>query len=200
MKLINSEVGKFLPIKTDRGIYYGGFQNSLEAMGVSKFYRDRSCVVTAFTNAYLYMYEKNKVFSLEEYNDFHYDFYKKLTPHINGVPTVISLDRRVNKIRLERNLLLKSHVKEELIIKAPLSEKIDFINDALAKDLPVILINWISNDIKVMNHHGVVITELNDMGNYHELVLSSWGRLYRINFNEFDRQLRTYTGLIYFER
>lgn len=200
MKLIDSEFGKFLPIKTDKGIYYGGYQNSLEAMGVSKFYRDRSCVVTAFTNAYLYMYEKNKKFTLEEYNYFHYDFYKKLTPHINGVPTVLSLDRRVNKIRLEKKLSLISHIKEEFIKKAPLTEKIDFINEALSKDLPVIFINWLSSQVKVLSHHGVVITELNDMGNYHELVVSSRGRLYRINFNEFDKQFRTYTGLIYFER
>ena len=51
-----------------------------------------------------------------------------------------------------------------------------------------------------MKHHGVTITECNDMGDYHELVISSWGRVYKINFEEFDRQVRSYTGLIYFER
>ena len=201
MKLKRSKVGQFVPIKVDNGVYYGGFQNSLADMGVSKFYRDRSCVVTAFTNTFLYMYYPDQSFSLDDYNDYHYDFYKKLRPHINGVPTVKSLNYRVNRIRQDRNLLLDGHILTENLLKTvDLNEKIDFINEGLSKDLPVIFINWMSRDIKVMSHHGVTITECNDMGNYHELVISSWGNLYRVNLNDFDKQFRSYCGLIYFER
>lgn len=201
MKLKNSEVGKFVPIRVPQGIYYGGFQNSLGDMGVSKFYRDRSCVVTAFTNTYLYLYHKDKTFSLEEYNTYHYEFFKQLRPHANGVPTALALDRRSKRIISDRNLDVKSHLIEDFLFKKKSKEKkIDFINEALSRDLPVIFINWVSNNVKVMRHHGVTITECNNMGDYHELVISSWGNLYRVNFEVFEKQFRTYSGLIYFER
>ena len=201
MKLDKSTLGTFVPIRVPAGIYYGGYQNSLKEMGVSKFYRDRACVVTAFTNTYLYLYHKGEEFSLAEYNAYHYDFFKKLRPHANGVPTAKALARRAKRIIEDRNLLLDSHILEEnLFKKIPLEEKIDFINHALSRDLPVIFINWMSTDVKVMRHHGVTITECNDMGDYYELVISSWGHKYRINFNQFDKQIRSYSGLIYFNR
>lgn len=201
MKLKNSKLGKFVPVRSKQGLYYGGFQNSLGDLGVSKFYRDRSCVVTAFTNTYLYMYHPNEEFSLEEYNKYQYDFFRILRPHINGVPTVKALNNRVKRIMRIHDIKLEGHyISENYFKKIPTREKIDFINEGLKRDCPVIFINWLSNDMRVMKHHGVTITECNDMGDYHELVLSSWGRVYKINFEEFDRQIRSYTGLIYFER
>ena len=201
MKLKNSKPAKFVPVRSKQGLYYGGFQNSLGYLGVSKFYRDRSCVVTAFTNAYLYMYHPNEEFSLEEYNKYQYDFFRILRPHINGVPTVRALNNRVKRIMRIHDIKLDSHhISENYFKKIPTREKIDFINAGLKRDCPVIFINWLSNDMRVMKHHGVTITECNDMGDYHELVISSWGRVYKINFEEFDKQIRSYTGLIYFER
>lgn len=201
MKLKNSDFGLFVPVKSPKSLHYGGYQNALSEMGVSKFYRDRSCVVTAFTNAYLYMYHPKENFTLSEYNAFHYDFYKKIRPHINGVPTAKALNHRVNRIRRDRGLRLDGKILQEFFFnKRPIEEKIAFINEGLRKNCPVIFINWMSKDIKVMRHHGVTITECNDMGDYHELVISSWGRVYKINFEIFDRQMRSYSGLVYFER
>ncbi|MDU0895067.1 MAG: hypothetical protein E7A85_07400, partial [Anaerococcus sp.] len=178
-----------------------GYQNSLGDLGVPKFYRDRSCVVTAFTNAYLYMYHPNQKFSLEEYNSYHHDFYKKIRPHINGVPTVDALNHRVNRIRRDRNLNLYAYIMQEYFVRRHSSaEKIAFINEGLSKNCPVIFINWMSRNVKVLAHHGVTITECNDMGDYHELIISSWGNVYKINFEIFDRQMKSYSGLIYFER
>lgn len=201
MKLKYSKVGEFVPVITKKGLYYGGYQNSLEDLGVPKFYRNRSCVVTAFTNAYLYMYHPNQKFSLEEYNSYHHDFYKKIRPHINGVPTVDALNHRVNRIRRDRNLNLYAYIMQEYFVRRHSSaEKIAFINEGLSKNCPVIFINWMSRDVKVLAHHGVTITECNDMGDYHELIISSWGNVYKINFEVFDRQMKSYSGLIYFER
>lgn len=201
MKLKNSKVGEFVPVTSKKGLYYGGYQNALEEMGVGKFYRDRSCVVTAFTNAYLYMYHPGEKFSLEEYNSYHYDFYKKIRPHIYGVPTAEVLNYRVNRIREDRNLNLHAHIMQEFFRrKHSKDEKIAFIKEGLRKNCPVIFINWMSQNVKVLAHHGVTITECNDMGDYHELVISSWGRLYKVNFEMFDRQMKSYSGLIYFER
>jgi len=201
MKLKYSKVGEFVPVITKKGLYYGGYQNSLGDLGVPKFYRDRSCVVTAFTNAYLYMYQPNQKFSLEEYNSYHHDFYKKIRPHINGVPTVDALNHRVNRIRRDRNLNLYAYIMQEYFVRRHSSaEKIAFINEGLSKNCPVIFINWMSRNVKVLAHHGVTITECNDMGDYHELIISSWGNVYKINFEIFDRQMKSYSGLIYFER
>lgn len=201
MKLKYSKVGEFVPVTSKKGLYYGGYQNSLGDLGVSKFYRDRSCVVTAFTNTYLYMYHPREKFLLKDYNDYHYDFYKKIRPHIYGVPTAGALNRSVNRIRKDRNLNLYSHIMQEYFIRQHTTEeKIAFINEALRKNCPVIFINWVSKNVKVLAHHGVTITECNDMGDYHELVISSWGRVYKINFEIFDKQLKSYSGFIYFER
>ena len=42
------DTGAFLPIKDDGGgIYYGGYQGWLTNVGVSEFYANRSCGVTA---------------------------------------------------------------------------------------------------------------------------------------------------------
>lgn len=201
MKLKHSKVGEFVPVTTKKGLYYGGYQNALGDLGVAKFYRDRSCVVTAFTNTYLYLYHKGERFTLEEYNHYHYDFYKKIRPHINGVPTAKALNHRVNRIRRERNLTLYAHIMQEYFIRRNTTEeKLAFINEALSKNCPVIFINWMSKNVKVLAHHGVTITECNDMGDYHELVISSWGNVYKINFEIFDKQIKSYSGLIYFER
>ena len=88
---------------------------------------------------------------------------------------------------------------ETLINRRPLARKIDFIEEALANDSPPIIINWLSKDIEVMRHHGVCITELNRLGDKHEVVVSSWGRIYRFFLEDFQKQARTYSGLIYFK-
>lgn len=200
MKLSRSAYGEFVPVIEKDKTYYGGFQNSLERKNVSKFYRDRSCVVTAMTNVYFYLFHKERELSMDLYNEYHYYFFRSLRPRANGVPTVRSLDRRLDRVRGDFDISLESKtLTETMVNKRPLSKKIAFIEEALAEDSPPIIINWLSNDIKVMKHHGVCITELNRVGDKHELVVSSWGRVYRFILEDFERQFRTYTGLIYFK-
>lgn len=76
MKLKRSKKGEFVPVVRKNKIYFGGFQNMLKDIGVSKFYRDRSCVVTAFTNTYLYLFKDGEKFSYDEFNDYQYWFLK----------------------------------------------------------------------------------------------------------------------------
>ncbi len=202
MKLSKSEIGKFVPIYENGNILYGGYQNMLGSKGVSKFYRDRSCVVTAFTNAYFYLYHKDiEKIDYNLYNDYHYYFFRKIKPWVNGVPTAGSLARRVDRINNDFGINLKSNIlNESLIHRRPMAKKIDFIERALQSDSPPIFINWLSPNIKVMIHHGVCITELNKVKDDYEIVVSSWGRRYKFSLREFTRQLRTYSGLIYFEK
>lgn len=200
MKLSRSAYGEFVPVIEKDKIYYGGFQNLLERKNVSKFYRDRSCVVTAMTNVYFYLFHKERELPIDLYNEYHYYFFKSLRPWANGVPTVKSLDRRLDRVREDFGISLESKtLTETMINKRPLAKKIAFIEEALDKDSPPIIINWLSNDINVMKHHGVCITELNRVCDKHEVVVSSWGRVYRFILEDFERQFRTYTGLIYFK-
>lgn len=200
MKLSRSALSEFVPVIDGDRTYYGGFQNSLERKNVSKFYRDRSCVVTAMTNVYFYLFHRKREIPMDLYNEYHYYFFRSLRPWANGVPTVRSLDRRLDRVREDFGISLESKtLTETMVNKRPLTKKIAFIEEALAEDSPPIIINWLSNDIKVMKHHGVCITELNRVADKHEVVVSSWGRVYRFILEDFERQFRTYTGLIYFK-
>lgn len=201
MKLKRSKKGEFVPVLRKNKIYFGGFQNMLKDMGVKKFYRDRSCVVTAFTNTYLYLFKDGEKFSYDEFNDYQYWFFKTLRPKIYGIPTARMLDFKLNRIRKSYHLRLKSHILEDLPIKRHSMDQIaNFINQALSKDLPVIFFNWLSKSVDVMKHHGVTITQLDKKEDDYILTLSSWGEVYKISLKEFLNQARTYTGFIYFER
>ncbi len=199
MKLSRSGYGEFVPVIENDKTLYGGYQNSLGAKGVSKFFRDRSCVVTAFTNVYFYLFHRDRKIDIDIYNEYQYYFYRRLRPLINGVSTVGRLDRRLDLVRDDMGIELKSKtLTENIILRQPLAKKIAFIEEALAYDSPPILINWISNDIRIMRHHGLCITELNRKGDKHEVVVSSWGKLYRFYLEDFNKQFRDYSGLIYF--
>lgn len=201
MRLEKSLVGEFVPVLNKGKTYFGGFQNMLKDCGVSKFYRDRSCVVTAFTNVYLYLFRKDEKFSFEDYNHYQYWFFKVLRPKIYGIPTARVLDFKLNRLRKSYHLRLKSHILEDIPIRRKSMDEIgSFITHALSLDLPVIFFNWFSPKVDFMAHHGVTITECVKKEDDYILTISSWGRLYRLSLKEFLKSPRSYTGFIYFER
>ncbi|MBP2016388.1 hypothetical protein [Anaerococcus degeneri] len=198
MKLTKSR--DFVPVMRDNEKFYGGHQEWLKYQGLSKFFRDRSCVVTAFTNSFFYLYKYGPV-DFETYNKTQYEFYKRIRPKANGVPTAKSLLRRIDIINHALGLNLSYRILEgNLIKRLSLGQMISFINEGLAKDTPVILINWLSRDIDITSHHGLCITELNEKDGRHEVVVSSWGRRHTFYLEDFYKQARTYTGLIYFTK
>lgn len=201
MKLKRSKFGEFVPVIDQNKVYYGGFQDSLKHKGVAKFYRDRSCVVTAFTNCYLYMYRPGEKFSIEEFNDYQYRLYKILRPKVYGIPSGKVLDFKLNKLRKDYYMKLKPHYMRETILeRKSLKEKANFIKEALAKDCPLILFNRASPSISLMRHHGVTVTEIEEKDGDYILTVSSWGRVYKLSLEKFSKQFRTYTGFLYFER
>lgn len=201
MKLKRSKIGEFVPVIKNKKIYYGGYQNDLKEVGVSKFYRDRSCVVTAFTNTYLYLFRGEEKFNLDQFNYYQYWFFKILKPKIYGIPTARVLDFKLNKIRTSYHLKLKSHILEDFPLKRKTIDEIaNFISKAISKDLPLIFFNWTSRSIELMKHHGVTITEIEKYNDDYKITISSWGKMYKISLKKFLMQKRTYTGLIYFEK
>ena len=103
MKL--KESNYFVPVLKEGKTYYGGHQEWLKELGLSKFFRDRACVVTAFTNVYFYMFEKGFI-DFKTYNDMQYKFYRRLRPKANGVPTASSLIKRIRIINHQMGLKL----------------------------------------------------------------------------------------------
>lgn len=201
MKLKRSKIGEFVPVIKNKKIYYGGYQNDLKEVGVSKFYRDRACVVTAFTNTYLYLFRGEEKFNLDQFNYYQYWFFKILKPKIYGIPTARVLDFKLNKIRTSYHLKLKSHILEDFPLKRKTIDEIaNFISKAISKDLPLIFFNWTSRSIELMKHHGVTITEIEKYNDDYKITISSWGKMYKISLKKFLMQKRTYTGLIYFEK
>lgn len=201
MKLKRSKIGEFVPVIKNKKIYYGGYQNDLKEVGVSKFYRDRACVVTAFTNTYLYLFRGEEKFNLDQFNYYQYWFFKILKPKIYGIPTARVLDFKLNKIRSSYHLKLKSHILEDFPLRRKTIDEIaNFISKAISKDLPLIFFNWTSRSIELMKHHGVTITEIEKYNDDYKITISSWGKIYKISLKKFLMQKRTYTGLIYFEK
>lgn len=198
MKLLKSK--DFIPVIKNGSKYYGGHQEWLKYEGLSKFFRDRACVVTAFTNVFFYLFRKGPV-DFDDYNKVQFEFYKRLRPKANGVPTAKALLRRIDIINHVLNLGLSYRMIEGRLTKRlSLNEMIDFINEGLKKDSPVILINWLSKDVDIMSHHGLCITEMNEKNGKHEVVVSSWARRHKFYLEDFYKQPRTYTGLIFFEK
>lgn len=198
MKLTRSK--DFVPVVRGNEKYYGGHQEWLKHEGLSKFFRDRACVVTAFTNTFFYLFRKGPV-DFDYYNKVQYEFYKRLRPKANGVPTAKSLLKRIDIINHALDLNLSYRLLEgNMIKKISLGQMISFINDGLAHDTPVILINWLSKNIDVMSHHGICITEMNEKAGKHQIVVSSWGRRHSFYLEDFYNQQRTYTGMIYFTK
>lgn len=198
MKLTRSK--DFVPVVRGNEKYYGGHQEWLKHEGLSKFFRDRACVVTAFTNTFFYLFRKGPV-DFDYYNKVQYEFYKRLRPKANGVPTAKSLLKRIDIINHALDLNLSYRLLEgNMIKKISLGQMISFINDGLAHDTPVILINWLSKNIDVMSHHGICITEMNEKAGKHQIVVSSWGRCHSFYLEDFYNQQRTYTGMIYFTK
>lgn len=196
MKLTRSK--DFVPVVRGNEKYYGGHQEWLKHEGLSKFFRDRACVVTAFTNTFFYLFRKGPV-DFDYYNKVQYEFYKRLRPKANGVPTAKSLLKRIDIINHALDLNLSYRLLEgNMIKKISLGQMISFINDGLAHDTPVILINWLSKNIDVMSHHGICITEMNEKAGKYQIVVSSWGRRHSFYLEDFYNQQRTYTGMIYF--
>ena len=198
MKLLKSK--DFVPVIKNGSKYYGGHQEWLKYEGLSKFFRDRACVVTAFTNVFFYLFRKGPV-DFDDYNKVQFEFYKRLRPKANGVPTAKALLKKIDIINHVLNLGLSYRMIEGRLTKRlSLDEMINFINEGLSKDSPVIFINWLSRDIDVMSHHGLCITEMNEKNGKHEVVVSTWARRHKFYLEDFYKQRRTYTGLIFFEK
>ena len=123
--LNNWESGHFVPVfdVVSGKVYYGGHQRWLLDEGISKFYSDRSCGVTAITNTLIYMAQNNpekaglignnldvatdtnmKNIKKSDYSALQKSVYTRILPAIWGVPTVKTIVSRVQKFAINREI------------------------------------------------------------------------------------------------
>ena len=214
--LINWESGKFVPVvdvATGR-TYYGGHQRWLLDEGVSKFYSDRSCGVTAITNMLVYLAqnrpEKVRLFGKNhnietdanaqrikksDYSALQKSVYNRILPAIWGVPTVTTITFRVQKFALERGVTLKvfkySKVWTEENVKA-------FIASGLNKNCQVLLLTW-NSVIPDLKLHWITVTRLYETETGTKMVTSNWGNMQTYDFNTWVNGSSLYRGVVYFE-
>jgi len=214
--LINWESGKFVPVvdvATGRA-YYGGHQRWLLDEGVTKFYSDRSCGVTAITNMLIYLAqnkpEKVRLISSNldfvtnknvhpikksDYSALQKSVYNRILPAIWGIPTVNTISSRVQKFALKRGVTFKvvkySKDWSEANVKA-------FIASGLNKNCPVLLLTW-NSVIPDLKLHWVTVTRLYETETGTKMVTSNWGNMQTYDFNAWVNGSSFYRGVVYFE-
>ncbi len=214
--LKNWEIGKFVPVvdvATGKA-YYGGYQNWLMDEGVSQFYADRSCGVTAITNMLVYMAQnmpdKANLLSTtvkqsmdagiitikkSDYSALQKSVYKQIIPVVWGVPTIHTIVERVQNFALKRGVKLKA-VKNSKTWSEPNIR--DFIARGLNKNCPVLLLTW-NTSITDLNLHWVTITRLFETETGTKMVTSNWGHKQIFDFSAWVNGPSLHKGLVYFE-
>lgn len=195
--LKNWDKGNFLPLKKDGKIYYGGYQGWLGLLGISNFYIDRSCAVTALTNyiAYEKLASKKTSLSLEDYNRLQEKIYRYLRPRPWGVISIGLVDRAMKKFARENKLDLRAKIKSGDFTRANV---LNYIREGLEANKPILILTW-NSPIKDLSYHWVTLTRLYEEENKLKMVVSTWGEQRIYSFDEWFDGPSLYKGLIYWE-
>jgi hypothetical protein len=202
-KLKNWDTGSFLPISDGSGIYYGGWQGWLTSEGVSQFYADRSCGVTASSNALCYMarhdpkmarlYDKPDL-GKKSFSQFQKEVFDVLSPQAWGIPTVDALASRVSKFAETRGVKLAPRVQDQ----AWRIENVrPYLSSALNLDKPVLLLTW-NSPIKDLGMHWITVCAYFKDGS-EKIIASNWGAKTVYDFSVWFSGNSLYKGLVYFE-
>ena len=199
------DTGAFLPIKDDGGgIYYGGYQGWLTNVGVSEFYANRSCGVTAASNMFCYMsshvsgmkglYTKSGI-TKSEFNAFQKDVYDTISPAVWGIPTVDSLISRAEEFASNHKVDLKATRSSSAWSEVNVRK---YIATGLNKESPVLLLTW-NSPIPDLEQHWVTVTRIYDAGSGTKMVTSNWAGKEIYDFPTWVNGGSLYKGVIYFE-
>ena len=204
-QLDNWDSGDFLPITESNGsYYYGGYQGWLTSEGISQFYADRSCGVTAAANMLCYMadnvsgmsdlYTQSGI-SKAQFNAFQRDVYDYLSPAIWGVPTLDALIDGVEDYATDQGVDLTATRSSASWTETNVRS---YIAGGLNKESPVLLLTW-NSPIADLSMHWVTITRIYDGGSGVKLVTSNWAEKQTYDFSTWVNGSSLYKGVIYFE-
>jgi hypothetical protein len=202
-KLKDWDTGAFLPITEGTGIYYGGWQGWLTSEGVSQFHADRSCGVTASSNALCYLAkhdpQKAKLYtkpdlSKKSFSQHQNDVFEYVTPAAWGVPTVDALADRVVKFAQSRGVKLTPRIQDK---PWKIENVRPYMTSALNLNKPVLLLTW-NSPIKDLGMHWITVTAYFKDGT-EKILTSNWGAKTIYDFTTWFEGKSLYKGLVYFE-
>lgn len=202
--LTNWDSGKFVPVSVSGGYYYGGYQGWLTDEGVSKFYADRSCGVTAASNMFHYiaknvsgkskLYDKSGI-TKSNFSSFQKDVYGYISPAIWGIPTLETMISRVEAFASAKGVSLKATKSSASWTKTNVRT---YVGSGLNKQSPVLLLTW-NSPIPDLSMHWVTVTRLYNSGSGVKMVTSNWAEKQIYDFSTWVNGSSLYKGVIYFE-
>jgi len=185
--LRNWQIGRFVPVAAGSNqFWYGGWQGWLTDEGISQFFADRSCGVTAAANVFHYMahnvsgmsnlYRRNGT-SRAQFSAFQREVYDYLSPAVWGIPTLSTMISRVENFASSQNVALTAN-RDSSAWNA--TNVRNYIARGLNRERPVMLLTW-NSPIPDLSMHLVTITRIYDSGGSTKILTSNWG-----NQTEYD--------------
>jgi len=197
--------GGFVPVSERENFYYGGNQAWLTREGVSKFYANRACGVTAAANTLCYMsahidgmrslYAAPDL-SLASFSAYQRELYRYIRPFAWGVPTLESAAAGIQAFAHGRGVKI---APMRLVRPKTKGEAIDFIARALNRERPVMLLTWNDKVQKDLSYHWVTVASLSLKEGQEAFTASTWSTMRTYSLDKWLMGKSLYRGLLYFE-
>lgn len=205
-QLNNWDLFDFVPVQLDgtNSYYYGGYQGWLEDEGVSEFFANRSCGVTAASNMFQYMsdnvsgmsnlYTRSSMLK-SEFSKFQKDVYEYINPAIWGIPGLDTMIEKVKEFASSRGVTLNENLSSATWNETNVR---DYIAGGLNNERPVLLITW-NSVIPDLTNHWVTVTKIYGSPGSTTMVTSNWGGKVEYDFSLWVQGSSLYKGVIYFD-
>jgi len=196
----------FVPVQVpdEELYYYGGFQGWLTDEGVSTFYANRSCGVTAASNMMQYMSEhvsgKSDLYTQAtmykyDFSAYQKDVYDYLNPAIWGIPGIDTMISKVKSFALSEGVVLNEVTSNDTWNETNVR---NYIAGGLNSESPVLLVTW-DSIIDDLEKHWVTVTKLYGSDGNITMLTSNWAGKAEYDFSLWVSGGSLYRGVIYFE-
>lgn len=201
--LDNWDYGGFVPVSVTGGVYYGGYQGWLTDEGVSSFWADRACGLTAAANALHYMSQnvsgKSDLYTKSGITKTQFSAFQKqlydycLSPAIWGIPNWSTLKSKVEEWADYRNVSL-SGVEDNSTWNT--TNVRNYIATGLNAERPVLLQTW-NSPIENLSWHWVTVTRIYLDGTV-KILTSNWAGKAEYDFATWCNSSSLYKSVLYF--
>ena len=207
--LTNWDYNGFVPVTVSGGVYYGGYQGWLTDEGITQFYADRSCGVTAAANMMHYMAKnvsgKSKLYtkpdtSKANFSKYQKDVFNYLNPAVWGIPTLSVLEWGVLDYAAACGVSLSAYWNNATWNEPAVR---NYIAGGLNQNRPVLLLTW-NSPIPNLEWHWVTVTRIYLDNTYApspdttKILTSNWGGKTEYDFLTWVNGSSLYKGVLYF--
>ena len=198
--------GEFVPVSVSEGVYYGGFQMWLTEEGISEYWANRSCGITAAANMLYYvskniagksqLYTKSKI-SKSDFSAFQKELYDYcMSPSIIGIPFMSTLKSKVEAWANYRNVQLNGVISNAAWTEANVR---DYIAAGLNAECPVLLLTWNSPIAELQNHWVTVTRIYLDKTGSVKILTSNWAEMAEYDYSAWFAGASINQSVIYFQ-